>query len=110
MVELAVHAGVALGEHGDAYLVLLDKLDAFQDGLQGLPVIFPVDHLAQKPVHNLSDQGYAGIFPLGNKGKLAVGEGLQQHRGVQVAQVVAHQQEPAGLWEFFRPGNMQAHG
>ena len=53
-VHLAVLAGVAFREGTDGNLVLLDELDAPQNGFQGLPVVFPVDGLAEDFVHEES--------------------------------------------------------
>ena len=82
VVELAVPAGVALGEDGNADLVLANHLDALEDGFQGLPVILPVDQLAHQPVHDLADEEHIRILPLGDEGQLGFREAAQQQHGV----------------------------
>ena len=70
MVELPIVVDVALGENGDAHLVVLDQLDALEDGLQRLPVIFPVHQLAHKLGHDLAHQEHGAVLPLGDEGQL----------------------------------------
>ena len=109
MVDLSVVAGVALGEdtHGD--LIRLQQLDAFQDGFQGLPVVFPVDVLAHDLVHQVADDEHMAVLLFGDKSQLGLGEGSQQHHRVQNAQMVAHQQEPALLGKLLRPLDIHLH-
>ena len=95
VVKLSIQAGVALGEHADGNLILLDHLNAFEDGFQSLPVVFPVDHLAHELVHQVADDEHFRVLPLGNKGQLGLGEAAQQQNRVQNIQVVAHHQESA---------------
>ena len=46
VAQLAIQADIAFGEGHDAGPIVLDHLDAVEDGLQGFPVVFPVDHVA----------------------------------------------------------------
>ena len=95
VVELSIQTGVPLREHADGNLILLDHLNALEDGFQSLPVVFPVDHLAHELVHQVADDEHFRVFPLGNKGQLGLGEAAQQQNRVQNVQVVAHHQESA---------------
>lgn len=81
MVELAVLAGVALGEDGDGRFVVLQQLDALDNGFQGGAVIFTVDGLAENFVHDLAHDEQLLILLLGDKGQLALWEAVQQHTG-----------------------------
>ena len=101
-MELSVPANAPLREHGDGYLVLLNELNAFADGLQGLPVIFPVYQLAHQLVHHRAHEGHRVVFLFGNKGQLAVGKTFENHAGVNLVEMVAHQQEPALGGRFFQ--------
>ena len=109
MMELHIPAGVALGKHGHTDLVITDHLDAADDGFQGLPVIFPVDHLAHEPVHNLADEEHVRVFLLGDEGQLALGEAAQKQYGIQNVQMVADQQKAAVSGELFHSLCLNVH-
>ena len=109
MVELAVLAGVALGEDGDGRFVVLQQLDALDNGFQGSAVIFTVDGLAENFVHDLAHDEQLLILLLGDKGQLALWEAVQQHTGVGDEQVVAHQHEPPLGGNLLQARRMDAH-
>ena len=109
MVELAVLAGVALGEDGDRRFVVLQQLDALDNGFQGSAVIFTVDGLAENFVHDLAHDEQLLILLLGDKGQLALWEAVQQHTGVGDEQVVAHQHEPPLGGNLLQARRMDAH-
>ena len=109
MVELAVLAGVALGKNADGCFVILQQLNALEDGFQGGAVIFPVDGLAENFVHDLAHDEQLLIFLLGDKGQLAFGEAVQQHAGVGDEQMVAHQHEPPLGGNLLQPLRVNAY-
>ena len=98
VVQLLVGLDVAFREDGDGHLVLLDELDALENGLQSLPVIFPVDGLAQQLMHDLAHQEHGAGLPLGDECQLTFGEECTQRHRIQVMDVIAYQQESALLW------------
>ena len=99
-------AGISLGKHGNARLVLLQNVYALQNGLQGLPVIFPVDGLAQGFVHQLVHDEQPVVFLLGDEGQLTFLSVDVENEGVQQAEVVTHQEEAPFPGQLLQAGGM----
>ena len=101
-MEFSVLAGVALGEGAHGYLVLFDELNALEDGLQCLPVVVPIDGLAENLVHESADEGQLVIFLFGQERQLTFAEAVEHDARIRHKQVVAHQQKapiPGGVFQ-----------
>ena len=101
VLELAGPGAGTLGEDAHAADAPLEIVRRLENGLQGLPVVLPVDGQKARRVGDISHHGDLEIGGLGHKGDVIVAQFLQDDQRVKEAPVIAHQQKGRVRQLFF---------